>query len=393
MDDILSIGKACCGCGLCASICPKGAIIMQPSDIDGCIYPLIDQEKCIHCGLCLGKCPITAASNGNSPVRPLQTIAVAAKSDNIRQSSASGGFMTTLSKWIIANGGIVAGAAYSRDFVEVEHILAETERELALLQGSKYVQSKIKPEIFRKIKQAAEQGRWVLFTGTHCQAAALNSYLNGKRYNKLIIADVLCHGVPSPLAWKKYIDYQKQEHSCREILSVNMKEKAKSWNNSAMKIEFRDHVYCAEHDYWKMAFAADLMLRESCHDCKFKRGNGYSVSDITAGDFWGGDAYDFEPVGKGLSFVMLNTQMGQKVWQQIKEQLNEKPITYEMVLKGNPMLENSAPRNGHREEVFRMLKKYPFDYMIQCVFAHDSILKCHIRRIKKKVKAILKGST
>lgn len=33
--------KICCGCGACASICPKGAISMQP-DNHGFIYPVID---------------------------------------------------------------------------------------------------------------------------------------------------------------------------------------------------------------------------------------------------------------------------------------------------------------------------------------------------------------
>ena len=43
--------KICCGCGACASICPKGAISMQP-DNHGFIYPVIDSGLCVSCGAC-----------------------------------------------------------------------------------------------------------------------------------------------------------------------------------------------------------------------------------------------------------------------------------------------------------------------------------------------------
>ena len=61
------------------------------------------------------------------------------------------------------------------------------------IQGSKYVQSNINTT-YSEIK--LEEGRWVLFTGTPCQIAGLKSYL-GKEYNKLLTADIICHGVPS----------------------------------------------------------------------------------------------------------------------------------------------------------------------------------------------------
>ena len=47
----------CCGCGACANICPKKAIVMQ-ADSEGFLYPFVDPGKCIKCGLCLKTCPI-----------------------------------------------------------------------------------------------------------------------------------------------------------------------------------------------------------------------------------------------------------------------------------------------------------------------------------------------
>ncbi|MFT8352398.1 Coenzyme F420 hydrogenase/dehydrogenase, beta subunit C-terminal domain [Clostridium saccharoperbutylacetonicum] len=42
----------------------------------------------------------------------------------------------------------------------------------------------------------------VLFVGTPCQTAGLRGFLN-KEYDLLFKCDFICHGVPSPLVFKK----------------------------------------------------------------------------------------------------------------------------------------------------------------------------------------------
>jgi dissimilatory sulfite reductase (desulfoviridin) alpha/beta subunit len=53
----------CISCGLCADICPSGAITM-----DG-YFPVIDMEKCIHCGECVASCPTAAWKAGEPGVK------------------------------------------------------------------------------------------------------------------------------------------------------------------------------------------------------------------------------------------------------------------------------------------------------------------------------------
>lgn len=52
----------CIGCGICVQICPKEALILNPTgaSIKGYIEedPIdLDQEKCVICGVCVALCP------------------------------------------------------------------------------------------------------------------------------------------------------------------------------------------------------------------------------------------------------------------------------------------------------------------------------------------------
>lgn len=59
MKNICNI-EQCTGCGLCAAVCPKGAIQINIQGIH--YFPKIDKSKCIDCGLCHKQCIV------NNPV-------------------------------------------------------------------------------------------------------------------------------------------------------------------------------------------------------------------------------------------------------------------------------------------------------------------------------------
>lgn len=190
--------KECSGCGACFSICPKNVITLIPN-VEGFLFPVVDSEKCINCNLCAKVCPVNNIDTSNS--KTPEAFAVQAN-DEIRLKSSSGGVFTVLASYIFKQGGYVCGAAFD-DSGKICHQVIYQENDLRLLQGSKYVQSAI-GNTYKEVKNLLCSGKLVLFTGTPCQVAGLKSFL-GKNYDNLITADLICHGVPSPKVFQKYI--------------------------------------------------------------------------------------------------------------------------------------------------------------------------------------------
>ena len=202
----------CCGCTACASICPRDAISMVP-DVMGFLYPKVDVGKCIECKLCERVCAFNEDYH-NHLHNLSEPLAYGARHRNMREveTSRSGAAFIAISDVILKMGGVVYGAGYDEHF-RVIHKRATTSIERDEFKGSKYVQSDL-TGIFRQIKKDLESGFPVLFSGTPCQTAGLNSYIGAKLRPNLYLLDIVCHGVPSPYIWRDYLDYIEKEHNC-----------------------------------------------------------------------------------------------------------------------------------------------------------------------------------
>ena len=123
----------------------------------------------------------------------------AAYYDNtIREHSSSGGLFSV----IASEFDVVYGVTMTTDCYKAH--MVRTENDITNLRGSKYLQAKL-GDSYKQVKKDLQEGLRVLFTGTGCQINGLICFL-GDTYDNLLCVDVLCHGVPSPKLWKKYID-------------------------------------------------------------------------------------------------------------------------------------------------------------------------------------------
>ena len=141
--------------------------------------------------------------------------------------------------------------------------------------------------------------------------SALINILTEKQKRNLITADIICHGVPSPMVWEKYIEYQKSKKK-KNVINASFRDKTSGWKKFSMKIQFSDgDEYCRtlQKDLYLKAFLKNMCLRPSCHNCSFKTVN--RKADITLADFWGVENVDSNiPTQNGVSLVLVHTDKG-----------------------------------------------------------------------------------
>lgn len=365
--------EQCTGCHSCSNICVKQCISME-LDEEGFWYPKVDKNQCINCGKCIFVCPlIQNVKLKNQPA----AFACMNQDENIRTSSSSGGIFSVIAQQVLENCGIVFGAAFNKDF-QVEHSYIESQEQLGVFRGSKYVQSKI-GNSYNQTKIFLEQGRQVLFTGTPCQIGGLKSFLS-KPYDNLFCMDIICHGVPSPNVWKKYLKYQKGKYG-DDIKTISFRNKKEGWYNFGTLITFennKSYYKSVYKDLFMRAFLKDVCLRPSCYKCNFK--TLHRQSDITLADFWGiQNVLPEMDDNKGTSLIFVNTKEGHAMLEEIKDKIVCKEVDVNQAAKHNPAAIESAPMNPNRNKFFRELDKRSFD---QLVYKY-CLDKLYIRVIRK----------
>ncbi len=350
----------CTGCGACVQICPTACISMK-ADAEGFWYPTIDRTQCINCHLCDRQCPVLAPKNSFAWEK--HYYAAYNKKEMDRLASSSGGFFTLLAEQIIKQGGVVFGAAFMPDF-SVEHIVVDNFEELYKLRGSKYVQSKI-GNCYKAAKKYLEQGRKVLFTGTPCQISGLNSFL-GREYGNLYTQDIICHGVPSPLVWEKYIKYREKKAASKTQRTF-FRHKKYGWKMYSVQFEFEnctEYIQVHSADLYMVSFLRNWSLRPSCYECSFK-GLDRS-SDITLADFWGIDNIAPEMNDdKGCSLVMVNSQKGQDLFNSIADNVCSMSVDINEAVKYNSSAISSVKIPEQREKFLKKVKKVNFERAVR----------------------------
>ena len=356
---ILADKNQCTGCTACANICPKSCIEMKEDD-EGFAQPVIDNSKCISCLACERVCPIL--SNRTPKDEETKAYAALSKNDETRLESSSGGIFSELAKLILQSNGIVYGAKYDDDF-KVIHTGIEDIESLKELRGAKYSQSDLST-IFQTIKTQLNNGRQVLFSGTPCQIGGLKAFLK-KDYDNLYCIDFVCHGVPSPLVWKKYIEYRSQVDADNQVPEyINLRNKESGWSHYSYQVEFAysksNHYLCQnDKDLYMSLFVNNYILRRSCSNCYYK---GYSrESDITLGDFWG--IWDILPSmddNKGTSVVFTHSNKGEKLLNSAAIHLQSNPVTLDQATMMNPSLLKSSLPKENRERVLKEISQNGF---------------------------------
>jgi coenzyme F420-reducing hydrogenase beta subunit len=401
----------CCGCGACVQICPKQCISMS-GDNEGFLYPHVDSTICIDCGLCEKVCPVI---NQDEPREPLAVYAAKNINEEIRLKSSSGGIFTLLAEQVIADSGVVFGARFNENW-EVIHDYTETVEGLEAFRGSKYVQSII-GDNFKIAKQFLNDGRKVLFSGTPCQIAGLNKFLR-KEYDNLLTVEVVCHGVPSPMVWRDYLDYKRTKCAAGKntvssslnelpvITGISFRDKTHGWKKYGFKICYAaskavensvsksaNTANCEitpfNDDLFMKGFLKNIYLRPSCYHCAARQGK--SGADISIADYWGIQSIHPEiDDDKGTGLVLINTKQGANYFNSIANQINILTSNYNNAIMQNPCIVKSVKEPKRRHQFWQ---NYPISKIdcieVICELMTPSPIVVFAKRVIGKIKRIL----
>lgn len=368
----------CCGCKACVGVCRQNALFME-EDGEGFLYPRFDGEKCVKCNKCGGVCP--ALENQFMPKRSCTRKSIAARCDEYAPGSASGGAFALMANKVLSMNGYAAGAVFNEEW-KAEHSVANAVEDINKMRGSKYLQSDTSNS-YVETKSLLDNGKYVLFSGTPCQIAGLYGFLS-KDYDNLLTVDLICHGICSPMVWKKYLHEVTEG---KKVKSVIFRNKAANAGNGIYHLD-NDEYLTIEYDDNKkistpyltsdfiIAFLNNLILRPCCSNCRFA--GRIRPGDITLGDLWTKEAA--EDRKKGISQILANSKKGRDFLSSIE---NSWSVKYTVNLNKT---KQSAPNiNGHkpvhhasRKRFFDLIKNKSVKDVLDCLLHNkfDAAVLC-----------------
>ena len=370
----------CSGCGACSNICPQKCITMK-EDNEGFFYPEIEQSHCIKCRLCEQVCPsLNKPKLYDIPVG----YACINKDRDVRMKSSSGGVFSLLAEYILDQGGVVFGAAFSESSTEVRHVCIEKKEELSFLRGSKYVQSRI-GDTYKEAERFLKEGRSVLYTGTPCQISGLKSFLQ-KDYDTLYTQDLICHGAPSPLVWKRYL-LEKN----RPVQTVSFRDKRKGWLDYSISLRYTDQIEenkSFSNDLFMKGFLTNIYLRPSCYQCNAK--GLRRCSDITLADFW--EVEELMPElfdDKGTSLVLVHSEKGRHLLKSVQDKMIMRETDLTVAIAHNTAAVQSVILTKRRKRFYRYFRHMTVECAVEKTL-HKSLARRGASKIKRMILGILR---
>lgn len=381
----------CCGCGACVSACPKKCLGLSKDELKFRKVILIDEEKCVSCGRCSAVCPIYNKKRNTSDV--FKRFYGQIYDINVLNESSSGGAFSAVSQTWIENGGIVWGVA-TDEKANAKFICVQKLEDLHKIRGSKYVEVN-QPMPFLEIKKQLDEGKRVLVSGVPCQIRALSTFLQ-KEYKNLLLVDLLCYGVQSPLIWEKYLSEINPGN--KKIKSVFMRYKFPRWEDYAIKIDYLDgtsYVKSRWKDPYLLTYAKSLYTRESCGACKAKEFP--RDSDITLGDFWQIDTIKRMPndieMNRGVSVLLVNSTKGLDVVGRLEDKMNLFEIPNDVFPNMKARYSECHCRSEMSEAFVKDVNEIGFDEAVRKYIVKKDMIKERSRfqwlRIKRWIKRFL----
>ncbi len=295
------------------------------------------------------------------------------------RKSQSGAAFVALSDRILDERGVVYGVGYG-EHMKVMHKRATSKAGRDEFRGSKYVQSSMEG-IHASVLQDLKDGKTVLFTGTPCQVASVKKYIPDDLQERLILVDLVCHGVVAPDLWEDYVTYLERKYKSK-IVEAKFRDKKFGWHAQRESFTFDN----GKTIYPRFLIYCNMLIKEACTRCPFSNMN--RVGDLTIGDFWGVEKVflGFADDNRGCSLVICNTEKGHRLLEDIKPEVDKMEApSLDDCLQMN--LQYPTPLHPKNLRFLEMYKKKGLKKTMRSfgLLEYQVKIKHIIRRIKKRI--------
>ena len=209
----------------------------------------------------------------------------------------------------------------------------------------------------------------------------------GKDYDNLICIDIVCHGVPSPVVWDKYLRWQEHKNHGKVVKVDFRNKKDFGWKDHVETIWF-DNGKNVSSPIFKNLFYGHMVLRPSCYECPYK--SIMHPGDITIADYWGIEkaAPEFDD-NKGVSLVLVNNEKADSIFENVKIELKWKSTRIEDSMQ--PPLKAPFPKPEGREQFWNDVNDKSFSYIARAYGDNGTAnyIKKVLRRAKRKIQHLI----
>lgn len=248
--------------------------------------------------------------------------------------------------------------------------------------GSKYVQSLVS-QTFIQVRDDLLEGRSVLFSGTPCQIAGLQSYLELQEVSgDLLLVDLVCHGVPSPQVWADHVRLTEARLG-EQVVNYRFRDKRLGWRQSR-SVASTDSQECADIGVFAFQelFNSNLILRPSCSECPWASLD--RPGDITLGDYWGVERHypEIDDNG-GVSLVLTCTSVGEVAVRATRDLVEYVDIDVSECLQGP--LQHPTPPSPRRSVFWKTYSRLGYEKAIKR-FTSYGVVRRLVRTFRRSIK-------
>lgn len=212
-----------------------------------------------------------------------------------------------------------------------------------------------------------------------CQVSGILKYIHAKKLDssRLYTVDLLCHGVPSILLWRKLKDHYESKLGCR-IQGVELRTVS----------EGKRPVICFNmEDNWvpdtlhRKLYYSNLALSPACYHCAFTSSN--RISDFTIGDAWGVDQHHPSFADdQGVSLILFHTAKSLELQKNIRKVMAVERVKLEDYMQQS--MRSAAVPKRSPEEFWHDFHKKKFRYIIEKYARHNLLLNMRYAAVRLK---------